>query len=271
MSTLDIWLSPEHQLPSFFSPGLLEDESRTTTKVAFTTPYHPSLLSNPATDPIHASSNTTPLPPSLPTHPSTPPESGGKVAARLFAFPPLPARTPNYHAETTPIPSAVRAQALERYLADPYPRHPHLPLRFLYASSAPHSWAADPIRRPDDMNKVDCEVEELAEVEILGQDGVVLVRLRMELSGGSAYQYSGHVHTYRRSDTGAFVAGTESVDDSKKRFVCVDRVLSTGFPFGRMLSELAERGPTSPSFHGKFSPLSWRTFVMHHCLSLGFL
>ncbi|RKO91153.1 hypothetical protein BDK51DRAFT_51002 [Blyttiomyces helicus] len=126
----------------------------------------------------------------------------------------LSTSTPVGTHNTKPIPSVGRAQALERYLADPYPRHPHMPLRCLYANDAPRSWHADPIMFPDRGMEFHCKVEDLAEVEILDRDGAAVVRLRLELSSGcqSPGIWSGH-----------------SIEDCETLYVCVDRQLREAF------------------------------------------
>ncbi|RKO88914.1 hypothetical protein BDK51DRAFT_32830 [Blyttiomyces helicus] len=144
---------------------------------------------------------------------------------KAFILPPLPHPHP-FNTEPNPIPASRRAQALERYILDPYPRHQHLPLRFLYASSSPPAWPNDPLdgmsyRHPPGHYRTEYRVDCLSEFEVLGRDGQALVRLTLNYwTPGSS---NGLRITYRTSDSGGFVAGTEAATgNSDTVFICLD-------------------------------------------------
>ncbi|RKO84162.1 hypothetical protein BDK51DRAFT_45071 [Blyttiomyces helicus] len=101
------------------------------------------------------------------------------------------------------MPASRRVQALERYIADPYPRHPHLPLRFLYVSPAPGEWPNDPVDGVEDLG---------GDWPPPGQYqyDMPFVRLRFtvyERPGGANEQKA----TFRWSETGDVVVATDEV------------------------------------------------------------
>ncbi|RKO88356.1 hypothetical protein BDK51DRAFT_46321 [Blyttiomyces helicus] len=209
------------------------------------------LLSCPASRHRASSLTHSTFPPSQPALPtSTPPAPSSTCTCsprcskwkstilsdlnKTFTFPPLP-RTRIFDTHPLPLPTGRRAQALLRYISDPFPRHPHLPLRFLYVSAAPRAWPPDPLDGRlllpwlDESLEEEYDVEMLAEVEILDRDRAPLARLRMQMYSGNPDANEGMMVTYRRSGTGVFVAGTETMGDSETLFVCVDRELRGAF------------------------------------------
>ncbi|RKO85915.1 hypothetical protein BDK51DRAFT_51311 [Blyttiomyces helicus] len=125
----------------------------------------------------------------------------------------------------------------------PHPRHPHLPLRFLYASAAPPEWPNDPVDGyhlcgPDGpapgQRITDLDIETLAIFEVLDQRRAApLVQLRL-----TAYERQDsapeQIMTFRRTDTGAHP------EDEATRFVCVDRKLRAAFELQPELPSAAE-------------------------------